>query len=218
MEQLTDKQIKTRWRDVKKQINERQLLAFRIGIPLESWDNYMYSIPPSDEISRIYLAIQNDRKQKTSRIREGLSKIVGYRESVQFSKKIGVSDASIRDIIEGKKTMAGYDIINKLELFLNTVLQDFELSIENPLTIKSYSQEYIGDIASEINIVANNLKQYCFSLTEMARKQELETDWWGKKIKASKQVEYSISNLTELKDKIDAFWEVYIEKAIDIKR
>ena len=109
--------------------------------------------------------------------------------------------------------MAGYDIINKLELFLNRVLTDFELSIENPLTLKSYSQDYISDIASDINRVADGLKQYCFKLTEMARKQELETSWDGKKINASTHIEYSINNLTELKDKIETFWKVYIDKS-----
>lgn len=214
MEELTDKQIKTRWVDVKKQINERQLLAYRVGIPLDKWDTYMQSIPPVDEINRIYFAIQDDRKNKTARIKEGLSKIVGYRESVEFSRKTGVSDTSIREIIEGKKTMAGYNIINKLELFLNRVLPDFELSIENPLTLKSYSQDYIGDIASEINRVADGLKHYCFSLSEMARKQELEKGWDGKKMAPSRQIEYSISTLTELKEKVDTFWKVYIDKSI----
>jgi methyl-accepting chemotaxis protein len=214
MEELTDKQIKTRWLDIKKQINERQILAYRVGIPLEKWDSYMHSIPPVDEINRIYLAIQEDRKNKTARIREGLSKIVGYRESVAFSRKSGVSDSSIRDIIEGKKIMAGYEIINRLELFLNRVLPDFELSIENTLTLKSYSQDYIGDIATDINRVADNLKHYCYKLTEMARKQELETGWDGKKIEASKQIEYSLKTLAELKEKIDAFWKAYIDKSV----
>ncbi|NEW82550.1 MAG: hypothetical protein GZ094_09325 [Mariniphaga sp.] len=110
--------------------------------------------------------------------------------------------------------MAGYDIINRLELFLNRVLPDFELSIENPLTLKSYSQEYIGDIASEINRVADSLKQYCFCLSEMARKQELEIGWDGKKIAPSRQIEYSISTLTELKEKVDTFWKAYIDKSV----
>ena len=214
MAELTDKQIKTRWVDIKKQINERQLLAYRVGIPLDKWDSYMYSLPPVDEINRIYFAIQDDRKNKTARIKEGLSKIVGYRESVEFSRKSGVSDTSIREIIEGKKNMAGYDIINKLELFLNRVLPDFELSIENPLTLKSYSQNYIGEVASDINRIADSLKQYCYQLTEMARKQELESGWDGKKIDASKQIEYSITTLAELKNKVDTFWKVYIEKSV----
>ncbi len=34
-EPLTPKQIKTRWTDIKKQINARQLLAYRVSIPVE---------------------------------------------------------------------------------------------------------------------------------------------------------------------------------------
>lgn len=214
MDTLTAKQIKTRWTDIKKQINERQLLAYRVGIALEKWDQYMHSIPNDDEVNRIFIAIQEDRKSKTLRIKQGLSKIVGYRESVEFSRKSGVSDASIRDIIEGKKIMAGYDIINRLELFLNQVLPDFELSIENPLTLKSYSQDYLGEIATEVNRVAENLRHYCFKLSEMARKQELEKDWHGNPIQPSATIEYSIKTLTETKEKIDSFWKVYIERQL----
>ena len=46
----------------------------------------------------------------------------------------------------------------------------------------------------------------------MARKQETETGWDGNKIEPSNHLDYSISNLTELKAKIDTFWKVYIEK------
>ncbi|WP_306353964.1 hypothetical protein [Flavobacterium sp. '19STA2R22 D10 B1'] len=212
MDNLTTKQIKTRWTDIKKQINERQLLAYRVGIALEQWDTYMYSIPSDIEVNRIYLAIQEDRTAKTLRIKNGLSKIVGYRESVQFARKSGVSDSYIRNIIEGKNIMAGYDIINKLELFLNNVLHDFELSIENPLTLKSYSQDYLGEIASEVNKVAENLRHYCFKLSEMARKQELDKDWQGNSISPSRTIEYSMESLAELKAKVDTFWKVYIEK------
>lgn len=214
MEGLTEKQIKTRWTEIKKQISARQLLAYRVGIPLEKWDIYMHSTPEPSEINRIYKAIQEDRNAKTLRIKEGLSKIVGYRESQEFSKKSGVSGTSIKEILDGKKTMAGYDIINKLELFLNTVLTDFELSIENPLNIKNYSQDYLGDIAFEINKVAENLKHYCYKLTQMARTQETEKDWQGNKTSPAKSVEYSINTLAELKDKIDLFWAVYIDKKI----
>lgn len=86
-EPLTPKQIKTRWTDIKKQINARQLLAYRVSIPVEKWDEYMHSTPSESEINRIYEAIQQDRINKTSRVKEALSKIVGYRESVIYSKK-----------------------------------------------------------------------------------------------------------------------------------
>lgn len=213
MEQLTEKQIKNRWVEIKKQINERQLLAYRVGIPLEQWDKYMYSLPETDEINRIYNAIQQDRQTKTTRIKEGLSKIVGYRESKEFSRKSGVSDTAIRDIIEGKKTMAGYDIINRLELFLSTVLPDFELSIENPLTIRNYSQDYLGEISSNINKIANRLQHYCYQLTEMARTQKSETNFFtNENIAPSSTLRRQIQELTELESKIDFFWNTYVEK------
>lgn len=214
METLTDKQIKTRWVTVKKQINERQLLAYRVGIPLEKWDSYMYSTPSVDEINRIYHAIQEDRKLKTTRVKNGLSKLVGYREANEFSRKSGVSNTSIRDIIEGKKTMAGYDVINRLELFLSVALDDFEVSIENPLTVKNYSRDYLGEIAAKIYRIADGLKIYSFELNEMARKQELKTDWDGAKIPPSRYIQHSINRLSELQNDIDSFWKVYIDKSI----
>lgn len=212
MKELNEKQIKTRWVDIKKQIRERQLLAYRVGISLDDWDKYMYSTPNVDEINRIYLAIQEDRKTKTLRIKEALSKIVGYREANEFSQKSGISSASIRDIIESKKDMAGYDIINRLELFLHVTMPDFELSIENPLSVKNYTQEHIGELASEINRIADNLKQYCFSLTEMGRRMEKEKNWKGEEIEPADNLVYSIERLSELKNQINSFWKIYIDK------
>lgn len=212
MKELNEKQIKTRWVDIKKQIKERQLLAYRVGISLDNWDTYMYSTPNVDEINRIYLAIQEDRKAKTLRIKEALSKIVGYREANEFSQKSGISSASIRDIIEGKKGMAGYDIINRLELFLHVTMPDFELSIENPLSVKNYTQEHLGELASEINRIADNLKQYCFRLTEMGRRMEKEKNWKGEEIEPADNLFYSIERLSELKNQINSFWKIYIDK------
>ena len=59
MEKLTEKQLRTRWGDVKKQIRDRPLLAYRVNIPLDKWDEYMHSIPSEEEINRIYNEIRN---------------------------------------------------------------------------------------------------------------------------------------------------------------
>lgn len=211
-EPLTPKQIKTRWTDIKKQINARQLLAYRVSIPVEKWDEYMHSTPSEDEINRIYEAIQQDRINKTARVKEALSKIVGYRESVVYSKKIGISDSYIREILEGKKVKAGYEIIDKIELFLNTILPDFEMSIENPLTLKNFTQDYTTKITNEINKVVENLKDYRFNLAQMITKREATTDWKGNKISVTRSIEYSIEKLTDIKEEIDLFWNLYIEK------
>ncbi len=214
MKKLNEKQVKQKWTDIKKIIKERQLLAYRVGINLDDWDKYMKSTPSAIEIDRIYNEIQLDRKNKTARIKEGLSKIVGYREAKEFSRKSGVSDTSIRQIIEGKKIMAGYDIINKLELFLNRVMPEFDVSIENPLDIKSFAQEHIGKITSDLNETANRLNRYCFSLTQMARKMEAEKDWQGNTVKPTYNLDFEIKRLIGLKDEIDLFWNVYIEGKI----
>ena len=209
---LTEKQIQTRWVDIKKQIKERPLLAYRVGIPLDNWDRYMHSVPSSDEVNRIYLEIQEDRKRKTLRIKEALSKIVGYREAKEFSRKSGVSDSVIRDIIEGKKEMAGYDVINRLELFLHVTMADFELSLENPLSVKQYTREYIGEIASQIDNTADRLKQYCFKLSEMSRKMENDKDWYGNEVEPTYTLEHIIKRLLDLKEQIGSYWKVYVDK------
>lgn len=214
MDQLTERQIKTRWTDIKKQIKSRPLLAYRINIPLDKWDEYMKSTPERNEVNRIYDAIQEDRIQKTARLKEELSKMVGYRESKEFSRKSGVSDTSIREIVEGKKEKAGYDIINRLELFVSRLNQEFEPSIENSLDIKSFTQDQFGEFASEINSIADSLKRNCFKLTEIARKQEKLKDWWGNYEEPTAQLERSIQSLSELKEKIDTYWSVYIEREI----
>ena len=212
MPELTDKQFKTRWTDIKKQIKERPLLAYRVGIPLDDRDNYMHSTPSRDEINRIYHAIREDRKNKTLRIKENLSKIVGYRESKEYSRKSGVSDTMIRDILEGKKDMVGYDVINRLEIFLCAIVPEFELSIENPLDIKNYTKDSMSDIVSKIHSIADNLKYYSLKLTETVNKQEKDKDYLGNVIEPSRYIESSIQRLEELKNQIDLLWETYIEK------
>lgn len=212
LEQLSEKQLKTRWTDIKKQINARQLLAYRVGIPVEKWDKYMHSIPEENEINRIYEAIQQDRINKTLRLKNELSKIVGYRESVIFSKKIGVSDSLIREILEGKKVKAGYEVIDKIELYLNTIMSDFEMSIENPLTIRNFTQDFANQIGNEITKIAESLKDYRFDFMQMATKQETRTDFRGNKMPASRSIELSMQKLAEIKENIDLFWSVYIEK------
>ena len=212
MDELTNKQLKNRWAEIKKLIKERPLLAYRVQIPLDEWDKYMHSFPTESEINRIYLAIQEDRKKKTLRIKENLSKIVGYRESKEFSRRTRVSDTSIREILEGKKEMAGYDVINRLEVFLNAIVPNFELSIENPLTTKNYTEETISEITTNLYRVAENIKQSSHRLSELVRKGEIETDLLGREIKPTYYLNLYIERLTELKSEIDIFWETYIDK------
>lgn len=212
MEKLTEKQLRTRWGGVKKQIRDRPLLAYRVGIPLDKWDEYMHSVPSENEINRIYNEIQNDRTRKTLRLKDGLSQIVGYRESKEYARKSGVSDTSIRDIVEGKKEMAGYDVINRLEIFMHAIMPEFEISLENPLTIKEHTYEYIGEIISQIDSVADSLKRYCYRLSEYSRKGEKTKDWRGNEIEPTAHLQSDIDRLIDLKLQVDNFCEIYMKK------
>jgi hypothetical protein len=174
----------------------------------------MHSTPPEDEINRIYFAIQEDRKAKTHRVREALSKIVGYRESQSVSQKCGVSGSTIKDIIEQKKEMAGYDVINRLELYLQAVMPDFELSIENPLTLKDYTRDYLGELIAEMDRTADFLKDYCCRLTNSANKMKKEIDWQGSEVEPTDRLRRYIKSLSEIETKIDTYWKIYIDKKV----
>lgn len=207
---LTEKQIKTRWIDIKKQIRERPLLAYRVSIPLDKWDLYMHSIPTDDEINRIYNAIQNDRKSKTLRIKQALSQIVGYRESKQFSRRARVSDTVIRSVLEGKNDKAGYDVINRLELFLHMTMPGFELSLENPLYVDDYRQEIIGDLTSEVYRIAQNIKDYCFWLNDLSKHPDKDCGYFGKDPVG--RLSSDINRLSDIKEQIASFWDTFGHK------
>jgi transcriptional regulator with XRE-family HTH domain len=211
MKELTSNQIKTRWTEIKKLIRSRQLLAYRVGIDIKDWDRYMHSTPPESEVNRIYDVIHNDRKIKTKRIRDGLSKIIGYRESKEYSRRTGISDTSIRQIIEGKKEMAGYDLINRFEMFLHMVLPDFDLSIENPLDEKKFVRHNLMEIALEIDRIADNLKMYCFELTKFGYLVKKGNELTSSPLDTTSTLDNKISELKSIKNRIDMFCRTYID-------
>lgn len=209
--ELTKQQLKNRWVDIKKQIKERPLLAYRVNIPLDKWDEYMLSFPEPDEINRIYNAIQEDRKVKTARIRAALSKIVGYRESAEYGRKSGVSDSYISNIIEGKKEMVGYDVINRLELFLSLVTE-FETSIENPLTAKEFSQQLMDEIRKDLTNVINSLERLNNELYQIGRNMKIPENPYSFTIKTPEEtIEYYITVLNDLKVRLKNYSELYLK-------
>lgn len=209
--ELTKQQLKNRWVDIKKQIKERPLLAYRVNIPLDKWDEYMLSFPEPDEINRIYSGIQEDRKVKTARIRAALSKIVGYRESAEYGRKSGVSDSYISNIIEGKKEMVGYDVINRLEIFLSLVTE-FETSIENPLTAKEFSQQMMDEIRIDLNSVINSFERLNNELYHIGRNMKISENPYSFSIKTPEDtIDYYITVLNDLKIRLKNYSELYLK-------
>tara|TARA_B100000780_G_C21046927_1_gene420279 strand:+ start:432 stop:1076 length:645 start_codon:yes stop_codon:yes gene_type:complete len=211
MEELTDKQIRIRWGEVKKVIKDRPLLAYKVGIPLEQWDKYMHSVPSRQEVNRIHEEIRDDRTQKTKRIREELLKIVGYRESKEYSRKSNVSDTIIRGIIEGKKLMVGYDVINRLELFLSRINNEFEVSIENPLDLKTFTEEKLGIAASQITKTSYHLKDFSIHLIQYSKTLKKQKDFKGDEVNITESLKYIIQHLNDIQDDIESFCKTYVE-------
>ncbi|AIM37588.1 hypothetical protein KO02_13500 [Sphingobacterium sp. ML3W] len=208
---MTEKQVKQRWVDIKKTITARPLLAYLTGIPYNEWNQYMSSFPSASEINRIYDNIRDDRTQKTKRIKDELQNIVGYREAKQFSKKIGVSDSTIREIIEEKKLVAGYSIINRLEVFINVINPTFELSIENPLSKEIIVKDEFEEIINDVRNISNSLLRESFELTDVAKNMKAKLDWHKEISHPAKGIDYTIERLKEVREKISLIYETYIE-------
>jgi len=208
---MTEKQIKQRWIDIKKTIKQRPLLAYITGIPFNEWYTYMNSVPVEIEVDRIYNAILDDRNEKTKKIKYELQKVVGYREAKQFSQKIGISDTTIREIIEGKKSAAGYGVIDKMEIFLNAINPDFEISLENPLSKELIVRDEFDEIISEIRDISNSLLRESFELKDVAKKMRANIDWRGQLIEPSSGVNYQISRLSRIKNNIELIFDTYIK-------
>ncbi|RGL13358.1 hypothetical protein [Bacteroides uniformis] len=168
-----------KWAILKKQLADRPLLPFTLGMTIEECRKYSHSTPPSDYIDKINAAIEEDRKSKTHRIKIELGKIVGYRESCIYAKKFNISDTTMRKIIEGEKTMVGYDVIDKMEIWLNFTT-GMTLSIENPLTPQRYIKAEFDKIDKTLNEIALSLLQYPRIFRNSIEKMDFEPDYQGK--------------------------------------
>lgn len=209
---MTERQIKQRWIDIKKLIKQRPLLAYLTGIPFKEWNTYMNNTPVQEEVDRIYNSIIDDRTEKTKRIRQELNSIVGYREAKQYSKKMGISDTTIREIVEGKKTAAGYGVIDRVEIFISAIDPNFEVSVENPLSKELLVKDEFDEIANEIRDISNSLLRESFELKDVAKKMRLNNDWGGRIIDPSSGIKYQISRLTSIKETIDLIVDTYIKE------
>ena len=167
------KHLTNKWNHLKRQIKKRQLLLYKSQIPIDLINDYLLGTPSNDEILRIEKIIIEDRKDKTLRIRNGLQKFVGHLRSPQVSKNIGVSDTTIREIWTGKKVAATYDIIDKIELYLNKNF-NFELSIENNLTVKEFLNEETDKIIEKINSISDTLVRIPKSIKKIVNQGDYE--------------------------------------------
>lgn len=140
------------WKDVKLSIQTRPILMYLIGVPIEEVNTFLLKAPQPEEVERLRAIIAKDREEKTSRLKDYLEKVVNYREITYTANRIGISNTSLKNIIEGKTKRATYEMIDKIELFLSTIDGlGFEVSLGNQLTIQKHLSNEIQPIIKNIN-------------------------------------------------------------------
>lgn len=158
------------WKDVKLSIQARPILLYFIGIPVEEVNTFFQKAPAIEEVERIRAIITKDREEKTIRLKEYLTKVVNYREITYTANRIGISNTSLKNIIEGKTKKATYEMIDKIELFLSTIDGlGFEVSLGNQLTFQKHLSNEIQPITQSINRIGLSLINSVEYLTFIAK-------------------------------------------------
>ncbi|MDO4725954.1 MAG: hypothetical protein Q4A56_01860 [Porphyromonadaceae bacterium] len=204
---------KNRWDYVKKEIRARPLLAYKSCIPYEQFDEYMRGYPDAAFIQYAYDNIQSDKKKKTARIQKELVDIVAYRGVKRFAQKVMISDSYLRDIISGKKDTASYNIIDKVEIFINSVNPDFELSLENLLTPKKHVAIEVENIILQIDFACHGIYQSLGDIKKAADNMRLRTDmFWDNVIPINASLNHHINELIRCSDSLNDISEMYFKK------
>jgi len=212
-----EKSLINKWSHLKSEIKRRPVLAIKLGLSSEQLHHYYYHTPPNDEILRIEKELYKDRAEKTERIRAELSKVVGYREAAQISKKIGISDSKLRDIIEGKDLTPSYDIISKVEFFLY-MLFDFRVSLENEEFKNNYLDTMVDNLSAKVNSIGVSLLR-CSENMNFLKRYPVNKNY--PQLSSSDEhyingplfaIEWDLKKLTEAQQEVQIFLETYIRK------
>jgi len=216
-----EKSLINKWSHLKSEIKRRPVLGLKLGLSAEMLHHYYYHTPPDEEILRIEAMLYQDRAEKTKKIRDDLSKVIGYREAAKISKKIGISDSKLRDIMEGKDLTPSYDIIAKIEFFLFMIF-DIPVSFENEEFKSTYLETLVDNLSSKVNSIGVSLLR-CSEMMTFLKKYPVNKNYPllsssdEHSIKGPlSSVAWDLKKLTEVQEEIQIFLETYIRKTKDI--
>lgn len=166
---------RSKWRLLRNELLKRPLLVPKIGMSLEQFESYMNGkLPTVKQVEQYDKVLYNDKVEKCRRIREELSKIVGHRESVLYAEKIHVSSTIVRNLLDAKGPIPGYDTLIKFEVYLNRVT-GFPISIENLHLAEKVIPDRIENIATTIFEVCDALRMvgtYVYKVKSMAENEK----------------------------------------------
>lgn len=158
-----EKNLAAKWHHIKTEIKKRPLLALRLGLQIEQLEKFLVSTPPTDEVYRIESELLNYRIEKTQQLKAILIDVVGYRKTKIHADKIGVSDTTLRGIIEGTNTTCSFDIISKVELYLNGIAK-LKLSFDLNHVDESYLKYKLRETGGTIYDLSQGLARLAHTL------------------------------------------------------
>ncbi|MCX6318117.1 MAG: hypothetical protein NTW29_12560 [Bacteroidetes bacterium] len=211
---------KTKWLKIKADIIKRPFLSFIIKLSENEMITYFINdqFPDKERIEEIYRTLINDRKNKANKLKDILATKVGHRGSVRFANKIGVSDTTIRNIIDKKyKFPPSYDILCKIETYLSYTTK-FQVSLEHLNIANSFVSETIDQLKEEALKIFDIFKWIAFHLDELKLADKHIKHYFGDK-KANKltigqiqrNIEKAIEDLSNLKLDIDTLVQDFCE-------
>lgn len=172
------KKLVHKWSHLKSELRKRPLLAYKFGIPFESLQEYLKKTPSNERILEIERLLIEDRKRKTLMVCEVLNSIMKPRETVIYALKIGISDTKLRNIIDGKDLCPSYDIINKIEVFLNATME-YEIPIENQQYSGNFYEEFLGSISQNTSKVGKSIMLQSAFLGDLSHKMKRNSRGMG---------------------------------------
>jgi hypothetical protein len=217
-----EKSLINKWSHLKSEIKRRPILGLKLGLSAETLHHYYYHTPPDDEILRVEAALYQDRAEKTRRIRDELSKVVGHREAVKISQKIGISDSKLRDSMGGKDLTPSYDIIAKIEFFLFMIF-GFDVSLENEEFKSAYLDTLVDNLSSKVNSIGVSLLR-CSENMAFLKKYPVNKNY--PRLSSGDEyylrgplsaIAWDLKKLTEVQEEIQIFMDTYVRKVKDIR-
>ena len=175
-------------------------------------------MPSRDRLNEIDKTLLLDREAKTEKLRKLLSMKVGPRGSVRFANKLGVSDGTIRSIVDKKyKSPPSYDLLGQIEIYLSYT-ENYEVSLEHRSIGKSFVSEKIDQLKEESEKVSENLKWVSSHLEELKLANKKIKHQFGDK-KANRwtidqiqnNIDKAIEQLKNLKMDVDTLIEDFCD-------
>lgn len=203
-----------KWQLIKTELKKRPFLAVRLGWSIEDIEKYFAITPSEVEVEKVDRILLHDRLAKSKLLSIELKKIVGHRSAVKISDQIGISDTALRKIIEQPNHTASYDIIFKIEMYLNAIV-GYKISIENTGLAANYINSSLNSVSNKVNALSQQLQHLSISI------KDLEKYKISKKILAnqsfiltspSQSLSHVIEELLKIKEELANFIELYIKK------